>query len=153
MFNVLLIEDNPDDVDLTLEAIERSKLLLNVDVAGDAQEAYARLSSEPLPQLILLDLNLPKTPGHEIIKVLRNDPAWRTIPICVLSSSKADMDVTETYARGANCYVSKPLDFNRFKEIVTEITDFWFTIVELPKGIQEHGKGSPRLRRQKDSSD
>jgi CheY-like chemotaxis protein len=135
---ILLVEDNPGDVDLTKAALRRSKLAIDLAVARDGVEAMSFLNKEgefsdaPHPDLILLDLNLPRKNGREVLDEIKIDPLLRQIPVVVLTSSKAEEDVAATYDLHANCYISKPVDLEQFIQIVKSIEDFWFTIVRLP---------------------
>lgn len=135
---VLLIEDNPGDVELTREALAESKVAVNLSVAGDGVDALAFLRREgkhedaPRPDLIILDLNLPKKDGRQVLEEMKADRALSTIPVVVLTTSEAEEDVLRSYELHANAYVTKPLDFSRFNEIVQRIDEFWFTIVRLP---------------------
>lgn len=135
---VLLVEDNPGDADLTRESLEIARIHVELDVAIDGEMAVQMLHREPpyanfsLPDLILLDLNLPKLDGREVLAKIKADPVLRVIPVIVLSSSEAERDIEEIYALGANCYVSKPLDLAAFQKALVSLKDFWFTIVRLP---------------------
>lgn len=135
---VLLVEDNPADADLTREALESSKLVLNLSVVIDGEKCLHFLrrtgdfSDAPRPDLILLDLNLPRVSGREVLAEIKCDPALRTIPVVVLTSSAAETDVVQSYDLGANCYITKPVDLNSFIAIVESVNDFWFTVVKLP---------------------
>ncbi|HEU4455698.1 MAG TPA: response regulator [Longimicrobium sp.] len=135
---VLLVEDNPGDVRLTREALREGKVRNNLNVAADGIEALAYLRREGgyagsvRPDLILLDLNLPRMDGREVLEVIKADPALRSIPVVVLTSSQAERDIVRAYDLRANCYVSKPVDFDQFIIVVKSIEDFWFTIVKLP---------------------
>jgi len=136
--HVLLVEDNPADADLTRETLETSKLHLELSVAIDGIEAMRFLRREgehagaSRPDLILLDLNLPKKDGRQILSEIKADDAFRRIPIVILTSSDAERDVAQSYALGANCYVTKPVDLKAFQAIVQAVEDFWFTVVTLP---------------------
>ncbi len=135
---ILLVEDSPDDIDLTIEALEEGKLKNNLNVVMDGEEALAYLKkkgkfkSVPTPDLILLDLNLPKLDGREVLKEIKEDSNLRMIPVIVLTTSKADEDIMRAYDLHANCYVTKPVDFSSFVEVVKKIEGFWFSIVKLP---------------------
>ncbi len=135
---ILLVEDNPADVDLTLIALKHDKLYVRPSVVHDGVEALAFLRREgsyadaPRPDLVLLDLNLPKKNGREVLMEIKNDPALRQIPVVVLTSSDAERDIVESYQLHANCYVRKPVDFEQFTSLVREIKSFWFTVVKLP---------------------
>ena len=137
--NVLLIEDNPADVDLTIETFDMSKLTVDLSVAMDGVKALEFLRREgeyhsaPTPDLILLDLNLPRKGGRELLAEMKAEDDLRHIPVVILTSSEAERDIIESYALGANCYVTKPVDLKAFQEIVRAVEDFWFTVVKLPK--------------------
>jgi chemotaxis family two-component system response regulator Rcp1 len=136
---LLLVEDNPGDVDLTREALRESKIHLNLSVAVDGAEAVERLwrrgrhAEAPRPDLIVLDLNLPRIGGREVLSRLKADPELASIPVVVMTSSSAAEDVARSYALHANCFVSKPLDMEQFIKVVTSIENFWFSIVRLPE--------------------
>src|SRR5919199_1774662 len=138
LIEILLIEDDAGDIDLTMEALEDSKLQLNLNVVRDGVEAIAYLRREGeyvnsiRPDLILLDLNLPRKDGREVLQDIKSDHNLRLIPVVVLTTSDADEDIFKSYNLGANCYVSKPLGIEEFIKIVMSIQDFWFTIVKLP---------------------
>ena len=135
---VLLVEDSPGDVRLTMEALKEAKVLNNLNVAGDGIEALAFLKREgahakaPRPDVILLDLNLPKKDGREVLAEIKADPNLRRIPIVVLTTSRAEEDIIRAYDLHANCYITKPVDFKQFLEVVQSIEDFWLTVVKLP---------------------
>ena len=135
---ILLIEDNPGDVRLIKEAFKGSKLINSLHVVGDGVEALAYLKKqgkfvdEPLPDLILLDLNLPKKDGRELLAEIKEDQRFKHIPVIVLTSSKAEVDVTKCYKSHANCYIIKPVDMNQFVKIVESIEFFWSSMVNLP---------------------
>jgi two-component system, chemotaxis family, response regulator Rcp1 len=136
--DILLIEDNPGDVRLTKEALRDAKVSNEIFVARDGVEAMeflqrkGRFSIMPLPDLILLDLNLPKKDGREVLAEIKQDPILKHIPVVVLTTSKADEDIIKTYNLHANAYITKPVDLNRFSEIIHVLNEFWFTIVKLP---------------------
>jgi len=135
---ILLVEDNPGDVRLTQEAINDGKVRNNMHVAEDGVEAVAFLRREgkyadaPRPDLILLDLNLPKKDGREVLAEIKTDEDLKRIPVVVLTTSKAEQDIFRAYDQHANCYITKPVDLNQFIKIVKGIEEFWFTIVKLP---------------------
>jgi len=135
---ILLVEDNPGDVRLTKEAFKDSKVLNSLNVAKDGAEAMAFLRREGKytdavrPDLILLDLNLPKKDGREVLTEIKNDLNLKRIPVVILTVSKAEEDIIRSYELHANCYIAKPVDLDRFIEVVKAIEDFWFTIVKLP---------------------
>ncbi len=135
---ILLVEDNPGDVRLTMETLKEGRLTNNVSVAGDGVEAMAFLQREgkyadaPRPDFILLDLNLPKKDGREVLEEIKEDPELRRIPVVILSTSTAEHDILKTYDLHANCYINKPVDLDEFIKVVRLVEDFWFTIVKLP---------------------
>lgn len=136
---ILLVEDNEGDVRLTREALQEAKVRNNLAVVRDGQEAldYLRRPSEdgdkpPRPDLILLDLNLPRKDGREVLAELKSDPALRRLPVVVLTTSSSEKDILESYDLHANCYITKPVDLDQFINVVTHIEDFWLTIVKLP---------------------
>ena len=135
---ILLVEDNPGDVRLTIEALRESKVENTVHLAKDGVEAIAFLRQEedyedaPRPGLILLDLNLPRMDGREVLAAIKQDPDLRRIPVVVLTTSKADEDIIRSYDLNANCYITKPVDLDQFVRVVQSIEEFWFSIVKLP---------------------
>ena len=135
---ILLVEDNPGDVRLTVEALKEAKVKNNLHVASDGVEALlflrreGRFAEAPQPDLILLDLNLPKKDGREVLAEIKADSDLRRIPVVVLTTSKADEDIIRTYDLHANCYITKPVDLDQFISVVKSIEDFWLTIVKLP---------------------
>jgi len=137
---ILLAEDNPGDVRLTQQALKDSKMRNNLYVVGDGEEAIAFLRRKPpyedapRPGLFLLDLNMPKKDGKEVLEEIKDDPVLRTIPTVVLTTSKADQDVLAAYELHANAYITKPVDFEQFIDVVKGIREFWLTIVRLPPG-------------------
>jgi len=137
---ILLVEDSPSDVDLTREALEDTKVHNNLSVVGDGVQALAFLRREghyadaPHPDLILLDLNLPKKGGREVLAEIKSDPKLRRIPVVVLTTSTAEQDIVESYNLHANCYVKKPVDLDAFIQVVRSIDSFWLAIVKLPPG-------------------
>jgi len=136
--NILLVEDNPGDADLAREALEGSKFNNNLQVVDDGEKAMAFLHREgpyhdaPRPDLILLDLNLPKKDGRQVLAEIKADPALMRIPVVILTTSRAEEDVLRTYNLHANCYITKPIDLNQFLHVVRSIEDFWLSIVVLP---------------------
>lgn len=136
--DILLVEDNPGDVRLTKEALKDAKVLNEIYVARDGVEAMQFVHREgsfanaPIPDLILLDLNLPRKDGREVLAEIKKDPKLQHIPVVVLTTSKADEDIIKTYNLHANAYITKPVDLNRFVEIMHALEQFWFTIVKLP---------------------
>jgi len=136
--NILLVEDNPGDVRLTIEAFKDSKLKNNIFVVGDGVEAMDFLHREgkfanmPRPDLILLDWNLPKKNGREVLSEIKIDGNLRHIPVVILTTSKSEQDIMKAYNLYANCYITKPADLIHFLSVVKSIEDFWFSIVKLP---------------------
>jgi CheY-like chemotaxis protein len=135
---ILLVEDNPGDVRLTQEALKENKIRNNLHVAKDGVEAMSFLrklggfSDAPRPDLILLDLNLPRKDGREVLTEIKTDEKLRSIPVVILTTSDAEDDVAKAYHMHANCYIRKPIDLNRFIEVVKVVENFWLSIVELP---------------------
>ena len=135
---ILLVEDNPGDVRLTQEALKETKLRNNLNVVWDGEEAMAFLRREgqyadaPRPDLVLLDLNLPKKDGREVLAEMKGDPGLKRIPVVILTTSMAEADVLRMYDLHANCYVTKPVDLDQFIRVVQTIEEFWLTIVSLP---------------------
>jgi len=135
---ILLVEDNPGDVRLTQEAMKDAKLLNNLTVAADGVYAMDFLGTclepggPPLPDLILLDLNMPRMDGREVLAELKIHDKLKSIPVVILTTSDAEIDVISSYEAHANCYITKPVDLEQFMKIVRSIEDFWFTIVRLP---------------------
>jgi chemotaxis family two-component system response regulator Rcp1 len=135
---ILLVEDNPADVRLTMEAMRESKMRNHVTVVGDGEQALDYLqrrgayAGATRPDLILLDLNLPKKDGREVLQEIKAIEELRRIPVVVLTTSKAEEDICRTYDLHANCYITKPMDLDRFIEVVQQIEGFWLTIVSLP---------------------
>jgi CheY-like chemotaxis protein len=139
IIDILLVEDNPDDVELTLEALSQTKLANRVAVVEDGVEAMAYLRKEGKyaesairPSLILLDLNMPRKDGRAVLQEIKLDQELSTIPVVVLTTSKAEEDIVKSYELHANCYISKPVDLTQFMKVVRAIDDFWFAIVSLP---------------------
>ena len=138
IIDILLVEDNPGDADLAREALETSKVHNSLHVVGDGEAAMAFLRQQgnyaaaPRPDLVLLDLNLPKKDGREVLAEIKSDENLKCIPVVVLTTSKAEEDILKTYNLHANCYISKPIDLNQFIKVVQAIEEFWFTIVKLP---------------------
>jgi len=135
---ILLVEDNPGDVRLAVEALKEGKVNNNLNVVGDGVEAMAFLHREdrytyaPRPDLILLDLNLPRKDGREVLAEVKDDPVLRRIPVVILTTSKAEQDILKTYDLHANCYITKPVDLEQFIGVVKSVEDFWLTVVKLP---------------------
>ena len=134
---VLLVEDSPDDVALTLRAFKKSNILNPVIVARDGEEALAKLASgAPLPQLVLLDLKLPKVDGLEVLRRIRGDERLKTLPIVILTSSREEKDLIQGYSLGANSYVQKPVDFDQFLEASRQLGLYWLVLNVAPPPIQ-----------------
>ena len=135
---ILLVEDNAADVRLTIEALREGKVRNNLSVARDGQEAMEFLNREgryaeaSRPDLILLDLNLPKKDGREVLAAIKADESLRRIPVVVLTTSSAEADILQSYTLHANCYITKPVDLEQFVKVVRSIDEFWLTIVRLP---------------------
>ena len=135
---VLLVEDDLGDVELTKEVMEDSKVKLNLNVVGDGEEAMKFLRKEGQydmvidPDLIILDLNMPRKDGREVLSDIKSDEKLRYIPVVILTTSEAEEDIIKTYSTGANCYVTKPIGLEQFSKVVKSIEDFWFTVVKLP---------------------
>ncbi len=135
---VLLVEDNPGDAELTVEILEMSKVRVDIHVAEDGADALSYMFQEPpyesalRPDLILLDLNLPKVSGQEFLASIRKDPNLCSVPVVVLTSSEAEQDIVKSYELGANCYVTKPVGLEAFQTIVQQVEQFWFAVVKLP---------------------
>lgn len=135
---ILLVEDNPGDVRLTQEALKESKINNNLCIVTDGEEALQYLrklgphGKASRPDLVLLDLNLPKKDGREVLREIKTDTDLRRIPVVILTTSKAEEDILKSYESHANCYITKPVDFSQFMQVVKQIENFWFTIVKLP---------------------
>jgi len=136
--DILMVEDDPGDVRLTREALKGSKVLHSLNVVEDGVAALDYLRKAPpwqdavRPDIVLLDLNLPRKDGREVLAAMKEDAALRTIPVVILTTSQAEEDVLRAYNLNANCYVTKPVDFDQFMRIVRTIEDFWLTVVTLP---------------------
>jgi two-component system, chemotaxis family, response regulator Rcp1 len=135
---ILIVEDNPADARLVREVMRDSKVLNEIHWVPDGVEALAYLRGEgkyvdaPRPNLIFLDLNMPRKDGREVLREVKADDRWKRIPIVVMTSSQAEEDVARAYDQHANCYVRKPIDFDQFHTVVKTIENFWFATVELP---------------------
>ena len=142
---ILLVEDSPSDTDLTLEALKDFKVRNHVSVVEDGVMALQFLRREgpyadaPRPDLIMLDLNLPRKDGREVLAEIKKDDDLRPIPIVVLTTSRADQDILRAYQLNANCYITKPVDFNQFLEVVRSIEAFWLFVVTLPPAPRAGG--------------
>jgi chemotaxis family two-component system response regulator Rcp1 len=139
---VLLVEDSPGDVRLTQEAFREANKEIHLHVASDGVEAMAFLRQQgvhahaPRPELILLDLNLPKMDGREVLALIKEDPRLKTIPTVILTTSESEADIVKSYQLQANCYLSKPVQLDAFEALVKSINDFWLTKVKLPQQRQ-----------------
>jgi CheY-like chemotaxis protein len=135
---ILLVEDSPGDVRLTQEALRDAKVQNNLHIASDGMEAknflwrQGKHANAPRPDLILLDLNLPKKSGQEILEDVKLDPSLKSIPVVILTTSEAGEDILRSYQLHANCYITKPVDLDQFLKVVKAIDNFWLTIVKLP---------------------
>jgi two-component system, chemotaxis family, response regulator Rcp1 len=142
MFQVLLVEDNPGDVRLTREAFDDAKVQLEMHVAGDGVEAmnflYQRgeYAESPQPDLILLDLNLPRKDGRDVLAEIKGHPLLKTIPVVILTTSASDVDIESSYLLHANCYITKPVDMEGFLKVVKSIDEFWLSVVRLPPKVR-----------------
>ncbi|MDX1284002.1 MAG: response regulator [Draconibacterium sp.] len=142
LIKVLLVDDDPEDIDLTMEVMEMTKIKVEVEVASDGIEAMDYLNkvadngSIRLPDLILLDLNMPRMNGHEVLENLKADDRFKQIPVVILTTSKSENDIFKSYYNGVSCFISKPVGLSQFQEVVEAINSFWFTIVRLPKKEQ-----------------
>ena len=138
IIEILMAEDSPTDAELTQEAIKSSKLPSHLHVVTDGEEALAFLRREgafatvPVPDLILLDVNMPRKNGLEALAAIKQHPDWKYIPVVMLTSSQAERDIITAYENHTNCYIVKPVDFDRFIDVVRAIENFWFSIVTLP---------------------
>jgi chemotaxis family two-component system response regulator Rcp1 len=136
---VLLVEDSPGDVRLTREAFKDAKVHINLHVASDGVEAMEYLgrvgnhANAPRPDLILLDLNLPKKDGREVLTELKESPALKSIPVVILTTSASEADIQGSYQHHANCYITKPVDLEGFLKVVKSIDSFWLSMVKLPR--------------------
>lgn len=137
--HILLVEDNEGDILLTTEALEEGKIMNKLTVARDGQEAMDFLNKKgnfknaKLPDLILLDVNLPRKNGHEVLKYIKTHDVFRSIPVIMLTTSSAQNDIDKSYENYANCYITKPIELNDFMVAIGKIEDFWINLVKLPK--------------------
>ncbi len=140
IIEVLMVEDNPDDVELTVEALKEIKLAINFNSVEDGVEAMQYLRKEgkyadaSRPDIIFLDLNMPRKDGREVLVELKTIEDLKRIPVVVLTTSNADEDIFRSYHLHANCYITKPVDMDQFIKVVQSIESFWFTVVKLPNG-------------------
>ncbi|MCG2824607.1 MAG: response regulator [Desulfurivibrionaceae bacterium] len=136
--DILLVEDDPGDVELTKEGLQDAKMLVNLHVVDDGEKALKFLRKEEpytnaaRPDIILLDLNMPRKSGQEVLGEIKGDPSLRSIPVVILTTSGAESDIATCYDLGANCYITKPISFEAFAKVVAMIEEFWFTIVRMP---------------------
>ena len=135
LMQILLVEDSLADVEMTLDALQDSKIANEVTVIRDGAAAleHLRSSADHVPDLVILDLNLPRLSGHEVLEAMQTDDVLRRIPVAVLTTSSAETDVLKTYDLGANCFLTKPVDVDQFIHVVQSIEDFWLGLVRLPK--------------------
>ena len=135
---VLLVEDSPTDVMITREALMEAKVINNLHIVENGEDAVAYVqrrppfTNAPRPDLILLDLNIPRKPGHEVLAEIKSDPSLRSIPVVVLTTSSAEEDVVRAYGLHANCFITKPVDFEAFCQVVRTVEQFWICVVTLP---------------------
>lgn len=136
--NILLVEDNEGDILLTTEALEEGKIINELQVVKDGHEAILMLNKQGIyekslsPDLILLDVNLPKKSGHEVLQYIKESPDFKHIPVIMLTTSSAETDIVKAYKSHANCYITKPVEADSFLNVVASIEDFWISIVQLP---------------------
>ena len=137
---IFLVEDSQGDIDLIREVLEESKLKNTLTVAVDGEEALnylkrkGRYANATRPDLVILDLNLPKKDGREVLAEMKSSPDLKSIPVVIMTTSREEEDILNMYNLHANCYITKPIDFEQFTKVVKSIEDFWFTIVKLPNG-------------------
>jgi CheY-like chemotaxis protein len=140
---ILLVEDNEGDILLTKEAFSEANLSNEISVVKDGQQAIRYLNkeagfeNEKTPDIILLDLNIPKINGLDVLKIIKSDPFLKTIPVIILSTSNSEKDILQSYERHANCYLTKPVNFSNFTSLIQMVTDFWITAVQLPKSARQ----------------
>lgn len=144
---ILLVEDNPGDVELTLHALRKGKLANHIEVARDGEEAlnflfcrgaHSQRSFDRPPKLVLLDLKLPKVDGLEVLRELKNDPRTKPIPVVILTASREERDIVTGYNLGVNAYIQKPVDFGQFNKAVETLGLFWLVVNQSPPGIRNH---------------
>jgi len=135
---ILLVEDNPAEVRLTMEGLKEARIANHLNAVNDGQSAIEYLrrrgkyAAAPRPDLILLDLNLPGIDGRTVLRTIKEDPDLRVIPVVIITSSEAETDIIKSYEDHANCFISKPIDFEGFTKVIRSIEHFWFTVVRLP---------------------
>lgn len=148
--HVLLVEDNPGDAELTRQALASSRISIDLAVVDDGEKALRYLRREggyaaaARPDLLLLDLNLPKLSGEEVLRELKADPEFRSLPVVILTSSEAENEISRCYAEGANCYVVKPVEFSSFMDVVSSIERFWFSVARLSRRDSASAKTQKR---------
>ncbi len=136
--NILMVDDSESDVDITREVMEESKIANRLDVVHNGEEALRYLRADPpyqdrvFPDILLLDLNMPKMDGRQVLTEIREDPALTHLPVVVLTSSRSEEDIAKSYRLHANCYVSKPIGIDQFIRVVNQLGNFWLTVVRLP---------------------
>ena len=136
--HILIVEDNPGDARLAVEALTEGKITNNISIVKDGVEAVSFLKREnqhadaPRPDLILLDLNLPKMNGKDVLAIIKNDSELKRIPVIILTTSDADKDISATYELQANCYITKPVGFDKFIDVIQSVENFWLSVVKLP---------------------
>ncbi len=136
---ILLVEDSPSDTELTVEALKEAKIRNHLSAVEDGVQAMeflrrqGRFAGAPRPDLIMLDLNLPRKDGREVLAEIKSDPVLKLIPVVVLTTSRAEQDVLRAYQLNANCYITKPVDFDQFLNVVRSIESFWLFVVTLPR--------------------
>jgi two-component system response regulator len=146
--DILVVEDNPGDARLIKEVLNDNKIYSSLYIVNDGVEAmeflhnHGKYSSVPKPDIIILDLNLPKRDGREVLAEIKSDDELKHIPIVIMTISQAEEDILKTYKLHANCYITKPIDLNEFIKVVKSIEDFWFSVVKLPpkSGIKKWGR-------------
>jgi len=138
--HILLVDDNEGDILLTREALDDARIINKISIAYDGVEALRflrkQIGTPGMPDLILLDINLPKMDGTELLGIIKADPELKRIPVIMLTTSSAEKDILASYDNHANCYITKPVDLDRFMDVVRTIEDFWISIVRLPKTVQ-----------------
>jgi chemotaxis family two-component system response regulator Rcp1 len=140
LIQILLVEDNPADIVLTETVLKKSDLKFRLNVVTDGEDAISfvqktgKYKDAPTPQLILLDLNLPKKNGHEVLSVIKNDPGTKHIPVVVFSSSGSEEEIKSLYAEHANCYIQKPMDYHHFERTIKAIENYWLSVAKIPSG-------------------
>ncbi len=149
---ILLVEDSPSDTELTIEALREAKIRNNLSIAEDGVQALeflrrqGKFADAPRPDLIMLDLNLPRKDGREVLAEIKSDESLRTIPVVVMTTSRAERDVLQAYQHHANCYVTKPVDFDQFLGVVRSIESFWLMVVTLPQPSKSPQPAAPAMK-------